>query len=33
VPSAVVASRRIPDGAIIAVDGDDGTVTILELPS
>ena len=32
VPSAVDATRRIPDGAIVEVDGDNGTVTILELP-
>ena len=32
VPSAVDATRRIPDGAIVDVDGDNGTVTIVELP-
>lgn len=33
VVSAVGATRRIPDGALIEVDGDNGTVTILSLPS
>ena len=32
VPSVVDATRRIPDGAIVEVDGDNGTVTIIELP-
>jgi pyruvate,water dikinase len=32
VPSVVDATRRIPDGAIVDVDGDNGTVTIVELP-
>jgi pyruvate,water dikinase len=32
VPSALDASRRIPDGARIRVDGEAGTVTLLELP-
>ena len=32
VPSAVDATRRIPDGAQIEVDGDNGTVTVLSLP-
>ncbi len=32
VPSALDASRRIPDGALIRVDGDNGTVTLLALP-
>lgn len=27
------ATRRIPDGALIEVDGGRGTVTVLELPS
>lgn len=26
------ATRRIPDGALVEVDGSKGTVTILELP-
>jgi rifampicin phosphotransferase len=33
VPSALDATRRIPDGAIITVDGDNSTVTIVSLPS
>jgi rifampicin phosphotransferase len=33
VPSALDATRRIPDGAIITVDGDKSTVTIVSLPS
>jgi pyruvate,water dikinase len=33
VPSAVDATRRIPDGAIVEVDGDNGTVTVIELPN
>ncbi len=33
VASAVDATRRIPDGAIIEVDGDAATVTVLSLPS
>ena len=32
VPSAVDATRRIPDGAIVSVDGDNGTVTLVALP-
>ena len=32
VPSALDATRRIPDGALVSVDGDAGTVTILDLP-
>jgi len=32
VVSVTDATRRIPDGALIEVDGDSGTVTILELP-
>ncbi len=32
VPSVTSATRRIPDGATIEVDGDAGTVTILALP-
>ncbi len=32
VVSATDATRRIPDGALIRVDGGSGTVTILELP-
>ena len=32
VVAATDASRRIPDGARIRVDGTSGTVTILELP-
>ncbi len=32
VVSAVGATSRIPDGAIIEVDGDTGQVTVLELP-
>ena len=31
--SVVDATRRIPDGALIEVDGGAGTVTIIELPS
>ena len=33
VPSAMDATRRIPDGATITVDGDSGTVTIVSLPA
>ena len=33
VPAVVDATLRIPDGAIISVDGDNGTVTIIELPA
>jgi rifampicin phosphotransferase len=33
VPSALDATRRIPDGAIITVDGDNSTVTIVSLPN
>ncbi len=33
VVSATDATRRIPDGALIEVDGSNGTVTILELPA
>ena len=33
VPSAIDATRRIPDGAIVTVDGDLSTVTIVSLPS
>jgi pyruvate,water dikinase len=33
VVSATDATRRIPDGALIEVSGDTGTVTIIELPS
>jgi rifampicin phosphotransferase len=32
VVSATDATRRIPDGALIEVDGDTGLVTVLELP-
>ena len=32
VPSVTHATRRIPDGATIAVNGDAGTVTIVKLP-
>ena len=32
VASVVDATRRIPDGAIIALDGDAGTVTVISLP-
>jgi rifampicin phosphotransferase len=32
VVSATHASRRIPDGATITVDGDTGTVTVISLP-
>ncbi len=32
VASATDASKRIPDGATVTVDGAEGTVTILELP-
>ncbi|WP_322818574.1 PEP-utilizing enzyme [Tepidiforma sp.] len=32
VPSVTNATKRIPDGATIAVDGDAGTVTVLALP-
>jgi len=27
------ATRRIPDGALVQVDGTTGTVTVLELPA
>jgi len=30
---ATDATRRIPDGALVRVDGDTGTVTVLDLPS
>lgn len=33
VVSAVGATRRIPDGALLEVDGNAGTVTVVELPS
>ncbi len=33
VVSVTDATRRIPDGTLIEVDGDSGTVTILELPN
>jgi pyruvate,water dikinase len=33
VPSAVDATLRIPDGALISVDGDNGTVTLVALPT
>lgn len=32
VVSAVGATRRVPDGALVEVDGNAGTVTIVELP-
>ena len=32
VVSAVGATRRIPDGALIEVDGNTGRVTVIELP-
>jgi pyruvate,water dikinase len=32
VPSVTNATRRIPDGATVLVDGDAGTVTVLALP-
>jgi pyruvate,water dikinase len=32
VVSVTGASRRIPDGALIEVNGDAGTVTVVELP-
>lgn len=32
VPSALNATKRIPDGALVKVDGTAGTVTVLELP-
>ena len=32
VVSATDATKRIPDGARIQVDGDTGVVTILEMP-
>lgn len=32
VPSVTNATRRIPDGATVEVDGDAGQVTILALP-
>ena len=31
IPSVTDATRRIPDGALVEVDGGAGTVTILEL--
>jgi pyruvate,water dikinase len=33
VPSALDATKRIPDGALVSVDGTAGTVTVLSLPS
>jgi pyruvate,water dikinase len=33
VPAARDATRRIPDGSLVRVDGDAGTVTVLELPA
>ena len=32
VPSVTDATRRIPDGATVTVNGDAGTVTIVALP-
>jgi rifampicin phosphotransferase len=32
VVSATDATRRIPDGALVEVDGDTGTVTVVDLP-
>jgi pyruvate,water dikinase len=32
VVSATDATRRIPDGALVRVDGSSGMVTVLELP-
>ncbi|MFQ5382579.1 MAG: PEP-utilizing enzyme, partial [Dehalococcoidia bacterium] len=32
VPSVTGATRRIPDGATVTVDGDSGTVTVVALP-
>jgi pyruvate,water dikinase len=32
VPSVTNATRRIPDGATVFIDGDAGTVTIVALP-
>jgi len=32
VPSVTDATRRIPDGATVEVNGDAGTVTIVALP-
>ena len=32
VVSATDATKRIPDGALVEVDGDTGAVTVLELP-
>ena len=32
VVAATDATRRIPDGALVSVDGGAGTVTVLELP-
>jgi pyruvate,water dikinase len=32
VPSVTHATKRIPDGATITVDGDTGTVTVVALP-
>src|SRR3954453_11035663 len=32
VVSVTGATERIPDGALVEVDGDTGTVTVLELP-
>ena len=33
VVSATDATRRIPDGALVEVDGTTGAVTVLELPA
>ena len=33
VVSTVDATRRIPDDALVAVDGDNGLVTILDVPA
>jgi pyruvate,water dikinase len=33
VVSVTGATQRIPDGALVEVNGDTGTVTVLELPS
>lgn len=33
VVSATGACQAIPDGAVVEVDGDTGTVTVLELPA
>jgi len=32
VPSVTSATKRIPDGATVTVNGDAGTVTIVALP-